>query len=427
VTIAATDRRNRTRVGPSEPSTLPLTVPMALPSPVRSERPPAGRLTGPGTVHIVSGSYGAGHDAAARELAARFRSRGYRVVNLDIVDMFPARMGRVLRAAYFRQLQALPGTWDRLLHRLEDDGVFYCGVTRALGAAASARLARALATDVLTPTGRASGTGSVLVVSTHPFASQALGHLRLTGRLEVPVATYLTDMSVHPLWIHPGVDMHLALHELPASSARTRGVRAAVVGPLTALHPSRAGDPLAGADRASGRARLGLPEGPRLALVTGGSLGIGELEQSAHDIVATGLATPVVLCGENDGLRARLEAVPGVVALGWRDDVPDLLAVVDCVVQNAGGFTSLEALAAGVPALSYRCLPGHGLTNAQALHDAGWVPWAQTRDDLGDLLSRVLAGRARTLDAAWMHRTGADVVDVLEDLLDAGESVPVPA
>jgi processive 1,2-diacylglycerol beta-glucosyltransferase len=425
VSIAATVRRNRTRVARSAPSTV--TVPLALSSPERSDLSRAGRLTGPATVHIVSGSYGAGHDAAARELAARFRSRGYRVVTLDVVDMFPARMGRVLRAAYFRQLQAVPGTWDWLLRRLEADGVFYRGVTRALGAAAASRLAQALTTDAVTPVGRISATGSVLVVSTHPFASQALGRLRLRGRLSTPVATYLTDMSVHPLWIHPGVDVHLALHELPASAARARGVRAEVVGPLTVSHPTRLVDTPDGADRASGRARLGLPESSRLALVTGGSLGIGELEQSAHDIAATALATPVVLCGENDALRARLEAVPGVVALGWRDDVPALMAVVDCVVQNAGGFTSLEALAAGVPALSYRCLPGHGLTNAQALHDAGWVPWAQTRDDLADLLSGVLAGRARTLDTAWLHRTCADVVDVLEDLVDADQPVPVPA
>jgi UDP-N-acetylglucosamine:LPS N-acetylglucosamine transferase len=172
---------------------------------------------------------------------------------------------------------------------------------------------------------------------------------------------------------------------------------------------------------------LGLPELPRLALVTGGSLGIGELEESAHDITATGLATLVVLCGENHTLRARLEALPGVVALGWRDDVPDLLAVVDCVVQNAGGFTSLEALAAGVPTLSYRCLPGHGLTNARALDDAGWVPWVQSRDELADLLSRVLSRRGGSLEDGWLHHTRADVVDVLEGLLNLEQSLPVPA
>ncbi len=414
MTIAATVRRARARVTPTTPTEHARAAVVSLSS--------AGRLTRPELVHIVSGSYGAGHDAAARQLAERFGSRGYDVQTHDVVDMFPARLGRALRGAYFRQLKAVPGTWDWLLHRLEADGVFYRSVTRALGAAAGDRLADALTTG--------SGAGSVLVVSTHPFASQALGHLRLTGRLDVPVATFLTDMSVHPLWIHRGVDVHLALHELPAAAARGRGVRAEVVGPLTSADPARSLHALAGddrADRAEVRARFGLPDRPRLALVTGGSLGIGELEQSAHDIAATGLATPVVLCGENDALRVRLDASPGVVALGWRDNVPDLLTAVDCVVQNAGGFTSLEALAAGVPTLSYRCLPGHGLTNARALHDAGWIPWAETPAELADLLPGILAGRPQGGDAAWEHRTSADVVDLLEELLDSEHFMRVPA
>jgi processive 1,2-diacylglycerol beta-glucosyltransferase len=35
-----------------------------------------------------------------------------------------------------------------------------------------------------------------------------------------------------------------------------------------------------------------------------------------------------------------------VIALSWIDDVPLLLTAADCVVQNAGGMMSLEALAA---------------------------------------------------------------------------------
>ena len=74
------------------------------------------------------------------------------------------------------------------------------------------------------------------IVSTHPFASQALGELRAQGDLRVPVVTYLTDMSVHRAWVHPAVDVHLALHELPARQAEdlgaqlTRVVRPAVPG-----------------------------------------------------------------------------------------------------------------------------------------------------------------------------------------------------
>jgi processive 1,2-diacylglycerol beta-glucosyltransferase len=46
-----------------------------------------------------------------------------------------------------------------------------------------------------------------------------LGRERPSGRLRAPLVTYLTDPSVHSLWVHPGVDLHLALH--PAATVQT--------------------------------------------------------------------------------------------------------------------------------------------------------------------------------------------------------------
>ncbi|MBO0842572.1 MAG: glycosyltransferase, partial [Nocardioides sp.] len=143
--------------------------------------------------------------------------------------------------------------------------------------------------------------------------------------------------------------------------------------------------------------------GPR-ALLTAGALGIGDLEAAARDIAETGLITPVVVCGTNASLHARLADVPGVIALGWRDDLLDLIATSDVIVQNAGGFTSLEALASGVPVITYRPLPGHGRTNCLNLDRAGLVPWARNQEDLVRLLKWALdAPRGSRLPTAAPH------------------------
>lgn len=329
------------------------------------------------TVDIISGSYGAGHDAAAHEIATRLAAGGHVVRRWDIVDLFPLGLGRLLRRAYFAQLRTVPGSWGLLLRRLEPGS-----------------LAHRIATGIVSLPAhrvRTCVSGSDLVISTHPFASQALGRLRAAGRLDTPVVTYLTDASVHALWVHPGVDLHLALHEVTAAQARGLGGTTSLVEPLL---PEACTRP-ATETTAQLRRRLGLPGDTDLALVVGGSLGVGELEQTALDIAATGLARPVVVCGTNEVLRRRLDTQPGVVALGWRTDMPDLIRASDCVVQNAGGFTSLEALAAGVPLLSYRCLPGHGETNAAALEAAGLVPWARDQEDLPGLLARAVLGTDR--------------------------------
>jgi UDP-N-acetylglucosamine:LPS N-acetylglucosamine transferase len=103
----------------------------------------------------------------------------------------------------------------------------------------------------------------------------------------------------------------------------------------------------------------------------------------------------VVLCARNEVLRRRIERMPGVVALGWRADVHELLQVADVLVQNAGGLSLTEALVAGLPAVSYRPIPGHGRANAAVLNAAGLVPWAHTPEQLGELVHAAV-GRDRT-------------------------------
>jgi UDP-N-acetylglucosamine:LPS N-acetylglucosamine transferase len=158
------------------------------------------------------------------------------------------------------------------------------------------------------------------------------------------------------------------------------------------------------------------------ALLTGGSLGIGDLEQAAADVLATGVMTPVVACGHNDALRRRLGRQPGVVALGWRDDLPAVIAASDCVVQNAGGFTSLEALAAGTPVVTYRPIPGHGVTNALGLEEADLAPWPRDLEALGRALTRVLSADRRDR----LPHDAPTLLDVLTGVTPRPEAAPRP-
>ncbi|PYC66099.1 UDP-N-acetylglucosamine--N-acetylglucosamine transferase, partial [Streptomyces tateyamensis] len=232
-------------------------------------------------------------------------------------------------------------------------------------------------------------TETAAVVSTYPLASQALGRLRKNGVVQVPVATFLTDMSVHPLWVAEGVDLHLALHEVAAIQAAKHGATdVEICGPLVgpAFRPARSE-----AEVARERTRFGLPLDRPVALITAGSWGVGEVELTAREIADAGVAVPVTVCGHNDVLRQKLEQAGIGVALGWVADMPALLRASSVVVQNAGGLTSLEAMASGIPVVSYRCLPGHGVTNAAALDEAGLAAWIRSERRLGKALVEALA------------------------------------
>jgi UDP-N-acetylglucosamine:LPS N-acetylglucosamine transferase len=306
---------------------------------------------------IVSARIGAGHDGAAGELARRLRDRGIEVDCHDYLDLLPGRLGQRLCDAYHRQLEIAPRSWDWLL--------------TAASAGPLARLAGKLSTLAAPKLRAVLGSSPGLVVSTYPLASQALGDLRRRGELAAPLAVYLTDPSVHRLAVNPHADLHIAPNRYSAAAARHLGAPlAAATRPVVApgFRPAASGEQ----DRA--REQFGLARGERLALVVSGSWGVGEVEDITADVAATGAAQPVVVCGRNDALRQRLGRAGVPLVFGWVDDMPALMRACDVVVQNAGGLTTLEALASGLPVITYRCLPGHGRANARILDEIGLVP-----------------------------------------------------
>jgi UDP-N-acetylglucosamine:LPS N-acetylglucosamine transferase len=339
---------------------------------------------GPRRVTIISASVGAGHDGAAAQLAGRLEAAGLVVDRHDFLDLLPARMGRVVSGTYHRMLSLAPGGYQRIYATTERAG--HPGpAVRLLLRGAERRVLRALA------------PGTSAVVSTYPGASQVLGALRRRRLLHVPALTYLTDFSVHPLWVAQGIDAHLAAHRVPAEQARAQGAaRVVVTGPVTGKRFS----PASQRDRLAARDRFGLPAGATLALLVAGSWGVGDVRQSAAEVRDTGAALPVVVCGRNEALAERLRADGFAHVHGWVEDMPDLMRACDVLVQNAGGLTSLEAFASGLPVVSYRCIPGHGQTNAAALDEAGLAVWIREPGDLKPALAALVDGELGTRQRA---------------------------
>ena len=120
----------------------------------------------------------------------------------------------------------------------------------------------------------------------------------------------------------------------------------------------------------------------------------------------------MVLCARNARLRRRLARMRGVVALGWREDIPALIAASDVVINTAGGLSLTESLVVGVPAVTYAPVAGHGKANARSLARSGTSPWARSRGDLVRLVrAQAAAGRA-----AWPAEQETAVQQVLTTL-----------
>jgi UDP-N-acetylglucosamine:LPS N-acetylglucosamine transferase len=153
-----------------------------------------------------------------------------------------------------------------------------------------------------------------------------------------------------------------------------------------------------GTGAASVRARIGARAGDRLVLVSAGLWGVGGVEETARVLVRSGRYLPVILCGHNRELRRRLRY--NGVALGWYDDMPGLMAAAYTLVDNAAGVTCREAMAAGVPVISYRPIPGHGRDGARAMARAGLSVYARDAGELLAALDRFGRGEERDQQVA---------------------------
>jgi hypothetical protein len=294
-------------------------------------------------------------------------------------------------------------------------------------------------------------------VATFHLAGQAAGILRVSGRLRVPLLTVVTDFAVHRMWLHPGIDQYLCPDGTSAETARTATGRPSTVcaplvrpeffatmstTPPTPSHPERmpapshpqrmpAASPAASHPQrmpatspamshpqrtpATSRPQRMPATSPatshpgRMVLISAGAWGAGDLETTARLLVDSGRYHPLVLCGRNGRLLDRLRRMDGCSAVGWRDDIADLMTGAYALIDNAAGLTCREAAAVGLPVISYRPIPGHGREGVEAMARAGFSVFARTGvellralDDLADEARRQeRVRRARRLfDAA---------------------------
>jgi UDP-N-acetylglucosamine:LPS N-acetylglucosamine transferase len=206
------------------------------------------------------------------------------------------------------------------------------------------------------------------VVSTFHLGAQVVGRMRQRGSAARAERSSDHEPAAHRLWLHPGTDLFLCPYPWVAAAARARtGCPACAPGPVIDECFGRPADP------ARGRRSMAVPAGQDAVLISAGSWGVGAAAITADWLAQLEGVCPVVLCGRNEELRARIARLPQCRALGWREDLPDLFAGSTVLVDQSGGATCAEAFAARLPVVTHRPLPGHGRLGVRALATAGLV------------------------------------------------------
>jgi UDP-N-acetylglucosamine:LPS N-acetylglucosamine transferase len=240
-----------------------------------------------------------------------------------------------------------------------------------------------------------------VVVSTYPFLTNTLGRMRLHGELHVPVVVPLHNLDPHPLWMSPGVDLHVAAVPEDAAPAARNFARVYGDEPFNAIAAAPAVNErvlgtMDAAERQQVRADFGLPARDPVLLVTGGGLGVSVPVDDLRAVLNSRPDVHVaVATGHNDAFAAQLHQQidsPRLHTIPFTTRMPDLLRASDAVLLKDSGMTTMETFAAGTPVIMFHPLPGQGVAAANELAADGYATLAHNRDELADVTRRLGTG-----------------------------------
>ena len=320
-------------------------------------------------VLLLSASSGAGHVRAAQAVEKAFAARGdCAVEHIDAINYVSKLFQRVYDKTYISMVRRAPELMGVLYERT--DHPWHHPRRRLamdrLNTGPMIRLLKRVQPD--------------LCVCTHFLAAEIVAWLIAKRKLRAHNAIVVTDYDVHAMWLCRTVDRYyvaideaaeyLARIGVPREKLRVTGIP---VDPLFAK-------PL---ERGEARRALGLDPDAAVILVSAGGYGVGPVEQLVNGLLALQKPWQVVaIAGKAEKTSKRLEEISRhagklssgaarLVPVGFTTDMDKYMAGADLLVGKAGGLTTSEALARGLPMALIEPIPGQEERNADHLLEAG--------------------------------------------------------
>jgi processive 1,2-diacylglycerol beta-glucosyltransferase len=368
-------------------------------------------------VLFLSAAVGVGHTAAAQAVCSALASLDPEIETqtVDSYKYAASIFAKVVADGYIGMIKTVPQVYSYIYGRAE----------RATSVPAMRRwVSRYTATNLrrLVDERRPD-----LVVCTHAFPCGVMSEYKAQFDPGLPVVGIVTDFVVHPFWIYTNIDAYAVATPEMRSALLARGVRAENVLLSGIPVDARFAQPRLPLDDL--RAELGLPRDRRIVLIMGGGVGIGPLDTMMRALgeVDVPLAAAVIV-GRNRGLERRVIAAAELTdypvrVLGFVDNVFDYMHASDVLLSKPGGLTSSEALAARIPMVLVKPLPGQEERNTRYLVSRHAAIRARGERELAGAVRDLLTSRDRRgdvleqVDALRRPFAAATVAERILDLL----------
>ena len=213
-----------------------------------------------------------------------------------------------------------------------------------------------------------------MVVHTHFLAPPILSHMAGRGQFSAPQFVAVTDHNQHRFWLAGGIKRWFLPSEAGLEKLVRWGIdRDAITVSGIPIHPKWLEEP----DRDKVLADWRLPADKKVVVLSGGTdFTCGPVVKTARRILQfCPEVSLVVLGGRNKKLMGQLgrlaSDVDGLFPVSFTERVDELVWVSSLMVTKAGGIATAECIAAGVPMVLPKPVPGQEAENAAYFHSNG--------------------------------------------------------
>ena len=336
---------------------------------------------------ILSCNTGGGHNSAAKALKEVFTKKGNTADIKDVLAFGGQKASDLVCDAYIEMVKKTP----KLFGEIYKMGSKIGQLNQQKGIRSPVYYINKLYQDALEAYIKENNYDAVICV--HIFAAEAMTNLKKHHKLTIPFYFIATDYYISPMLEETTPNAIFIAHKDSTFTYLNRGI------PKKLIVPS--GIPVSSQfttkrDKDKIRKKFGLEPQDKVILLMSGSMGFGDLIDTARYIFDNGNADTKVIAitGHNKELYKELEknfdGETRLKLVGFTDKVSDYMDASDVLLTKPGGLSSTEALAKGIAIVHTAPIPGCETENVQFFTEHHLSLCAKDSQDAGRLAVKLL-------------------------------------
>ena len=179
-----------------------------------------------------------------------------------------------------------------------------------------------------------------IIISTIPIASKYISLYKETKNINIPLYTYITDISAHNEWLGKGTNLYFVGSKETKIELMGKGVLEEKI--LISGIPVK---------QAFKNLKIIKEKKQKELLIMGGGLGlIPGIEDILKTFNENDSINVTLICGKNKEMFNKMkEKFPNINVVGFTNDVHKYMNKADLIITKSGGITTFEAIHALCP------------------------------------------------------------------------------